>query len=187
MLMPYDMWIARVFYSSTKAQVGEYLIVSTQVPPCTRPRAERKATCQNEYGILPPSSRTRNIEQYHKIVRVFTLDSKSGGRVTEIYIYRRKDSCAQSTTSCHLLFPSTTAMNAKGACLACRVRKVKCERGPAQRCKRCTMMDLNDCVYEKTKKRGAGTTLRMGNACKRCRARKKMRRQAPMHNMCRSE
>ncbi|KAF9645625.1 hypothetical protein BDM02DRAFT_491555 [Thelephora ganbajun] len=63
-------------------------------------------------------------------------------------------------------------MSARGACLACRARKV-CERGPAQRCKRCTMMDLDGCVYEKTKKRGTGATLRGGEACKRCRARKR--------------
>lgn len=60
-----------------------------------------------------------------------------------------------------------------GACLPCRLRKVKCVGGPTQRCERCRTQGLVDCVYEGVKKRGTGTTLRMREACKQCRARKR--------------
>ncbi|KAF9785401.1 hypothetical protein BJ322DRAFT_827783 [Thelephora terrestris] len=63
-------------------------------------------------------------------------------------------------------------MATKGACLPCRIRKVRCVRGP-QRCERCTAQGITDCVYEGVKKRGTGNTLRMGQACKRCRTRKR--------------
>ncbi|KAF9645907.1 hypothetical protein BDM02DRAFT_388919 [Thelephora ganbajun] len=64
-------------------------------------------------------------------------------------------------------------MSAKRACLTCRARKVKCVPGPTQRCERCTTLELQDCVYKQIKKRGVGKILRMGEACKLCRARKR--------------
>ncbi|KAF9643250.1 hypothetical protein BDM02DRAFT_3123697 [Thelephora ganbajun] len=63
-------------------------------------------------------------------------------------------------------------MAAKRACLTCRVRKVKCV--PATpRCLRCTELKIDECLYVSVKKRGTGNTLRMGEACQRCRKRKR--------------
>ncbi|KAF9785434.1 hypothetical protein BJ322DRAFT_829801 [Thelephora terrestris] len=63
-------------------------------------------------------------------------------------------------------------MSAKGACSACRTRKVKCTPSSTPRCERCTTLGVKYCVYESVKKRGAGGTLRAGEACNRCRSRK---------------
>ena len=37
------------------------------------------------------------------------------------------------------------------------------------RCLRCTELGIDECLYVPVKKRGAGNTLRMGEACQRCR------------------
>ena len=47
-------------------------------------------------------------------------------------------------------------------------RLKKCIAG-TPRCVRCTAMDIEDCSYGSVKKRGAGSTLRMGQACIPCR------------------
>ena len=46
----------------------------------------------------------------------------------------------------------------------------KCTPGPAHVCERCMSMGLETCIYKQIKKRGIGKTLRMGEACKRCRS-----------------
>lgn len=51
-----------------------------------------------------------------------------------------------------------------------RLTLQRCIPGPAKRCERCTALRIKDCVYEQVKKRGVGKTLRMGEACKRCRS-----------------
>ena len=50
-----------------------------------------------------------------------------------------------------------------------RLALQKCTPGPAQRCERCMSLGLEVCIYKQIKKRGIGKTLRMGEACKRCR------------------
>jgi len=37
------------------------------------------------------------------------------------------------------------------------------------RCLRCAELKIDECLYVSVKKRGVGTTLRMGRACQRCR------------------
>ncbi|KAF9779636.1 hypothetical protein BJ322DRAFT_369328 [Thelephora terrestris] len=59
----------------------------------------------------------------------------------------------------------------QGACMACRARKVKCIPG-TRRCARCTTLGIQDCHYAPVKKRGAGSTLRMNEACVPCRQKK---------------
>ncbi|KAF9779638.1 hypothetical protein BJ322DRAFT_369059 [Thelephora terrestris] len=65
-------------------------------------------------------------------------------------------------------FTSAMTTQSKGACRACRARKAKCIPG-TPRCVRCTTLGIQDCSYIPVKKRGSGTTLRMGEACVLCR------------------
>ncbi|KAF9779641.1 hypothetical protein BJ322DRAFT_368458 [Thelephora terrestris] len=67
-----------------------------------------------------------------------------------------------------LLLSSTMSTRSSGACMECRVRKVRCIPG-TPRCARCVVMNVQDCHYLPVKKRGAGNTLRMREACLPCR------------------
>ena len=51
-----------------------------------------------------------------------------------------------------------------------RLFQQKCIPGLTKRCERCATLGVKDCIYLPTKRRQVGETLRMGEACDRCRS-----------------